>query len=118
MGRRVGIPFGRTRHCPVLAPRPLACSFRAGPVFRPADRHGRVAERLSGEAVSLIVSGRVAATGIDPTGFSGQSLCAGFATSAAQASVSALKIRSQTRHTSDVMLARYVRDGELFVAEG
>ena len=37
------------------------------------------------------------------------------ATSAAHAGVSTLKIRSQTDHASDAMLARYVRDGELFV---
>jgi integrase len=117
-GRKVGIPFGRTRLCPVLAlDEWLAISrIEAGPIFRPVDRHGRIAsERLSGEAVLLIVKERVAATGIDPTGFSGHSLRAGFATSAVQAGVSTLKIRSQTGHASDAMLARYVRDGELFV---
>jgi integrase len=117
-GRKGGIPFGRTRHCPVLTlDRWLASSrIETGPVFRPVDRHGRVAsERLSGEAVSLIVKKRVAAAGIDPTGFSGHSLRAGFATSAVQAGVSTLKIRSQTGHASDAMLTRYVRDGELFV---
>jgi hypothetical protein len=57
---------------------------------------------------------RVAA-GIDPTGFSGHSLRAGFATSAVQAGASTVKIRSQTGHASDIMLARYIRDGEIFV---
>ena len=117
-GRKVGIPFGRTRHCPVLAlDRWLVVSgIEVGPVFRPVDRHGRVAaERLSGQAVSLIVKERVAAAGIDPTDFSGHSLRAGFATSAVQAGVSTLKIRAQTGHASDAMLGRYVRDGELFV---
>jgi hypothetical protein len=42
-------------------------------------------------------------------------LRAGFATSAVKAGVSTLKIRSQTGHASDAMLARYVRDSELFV---
>ena len=65
-------------------------------------RHGRVAaRRLSGEAVSLTVKERVAAAGIDPTGFSGHSLRAGFATSAVQAEVPTLKIRGQTGHASD-----------------
>ncbi len=117
-GRKVGIPFGRTRHCPVLALDHwlVVSAIEAGPVFRPVDRHGRVAsERLSGEALSLIVKERVAAAGIDPTGFSGHSLRAGFATSAVQAGVSTLKIRGQTGHASDAMLARCVRDGELFV---
>ena len=117
-GRTVGVPFGRTRHCAVLAlDHWLAVSgIEAGPVFRPVDRHGRVASaRLSGEAVSLTVKERVAAAGTDPTDFSGHSLRAGFATSAVQAGVSMLKIRSQTGHASDAMVVRYVRDGELFV---
>jgi len=57
----------------------------------------------------------VATANIDPTGFSGHSLRAGFATSAVQQGISTLKIRSQTGHASDAMLARYVRDGELFI---
>jgi integrase len=73
------------------------------------------ADRLSGEAVCIVVRERVAAAGCDPSGFSGHSLRAGFATSAAQAGVSTLKIRAQTGHASDAMVSRYVRDGELFV---
>jgi len=117
-GRRIGLPFGRTRHCPILAfDNWLALSgIDAGPVFRPVDRHNRIASaRLSGEAVSLVVKERVAVARIDPAGYSGHSLRAGFATSAAQAGVSAFKIRAQTGHASDAMLARYVRDGELFL---
>ena len=117
-GRKVGIPLGRTRHCPVLAfERWLTVAgIDEGPVFRPVDRHGRVAaDRLSGEAVSMVVKERVAAAGINHTDFSGHSLRAGFATSAAQAGVSSLRIRAQTGHASDAMLARYIRDGELFV---
>ena len=74
------------------------------------DRHGR----LSGEAVSLVVQERVAAVGLDPSPYSGHSLRAGLATSAAQAGVLTSRIRAQTRHASDAMLARYVREGELF----
>lgn len=117
-GRKLGIPHGRTRYCPVVAfDQWLAMSgVIAGPIFRPVDRHGRIhSERLSGEAVSLVVRACAAAAGFDPTGYSGHSLRAGFATSAAQAGVSSLKIRSQTGHASDAMLARYVRDSELFV---
>ena len=65
--------------------------------------------------LSLIIKERVTVASIDPSGFSGHSLRAGFATSAVQAGVSTLKIRSQTGHASDAMLARYVRDGELFI---
>jgi integrase len=117
-GRKVGIPHGRTKHCPVVALEKWlsAAAIENGPIFRPVDRRGRIAvERLSAEAVSLTVKGRVAAAGIDSSGFSGHSLRAGFATSATQAGASSLKIRAQTGHASDAMLARYVRDAEVFV---
>jgi integrase len=117
-GRKVGIPFGRTRHCPILALDHwlVVSGIDHGSIFRPVDRHGRVAaERLSGEAVSLVIKERAAAVGIDPAGYSGHSLRAGFATSAAQQGVSSLKIRAQTGHRSDAMLGRYVRDAALFV---
>ena len=87
-----------------------------GSIFRKIDRHGRIgAKPLSGEAVGLIVRERLRAAGIDPEGYSGHSLRAGLATSAAQAGVSGWKIRQQTGHASEAMLARYIRDGELFV---
>jgi integrase len=117
-GRKIGIPFGRTIHCPVRALENWLSNARVedGPVFRPVDRHGRVsASRLSGEAVSLILRERVAAAGFDPSGYSGHSLRAGFATSATRAGVSTFKIRQQTGHASDAMLSRYVREGELFL---
>ena len=113
VGRKIGIPFGRTIHCPVRALENWLSAARIedGPVFRPVDRHGRVSGRLSGEAVSLIIRGRMSAAGFDPTGYSGHSLRAGFATSATRAGVSTFKIRQQTGHASDAMLSRYVREG-------
>jgi integrase len=117
VGRKIGIPFGRTIHCPVKAVENWLSIARIedGPVFRPVDRHGRLAGRLSGEAVALILRDRMAAAGFDPQGYSGHSLRAGFATSATRAGVSTFKIRQQTGHASDAMLSRYVRDGELFL---
>jgi integrase len=118
VGRKIGVPFGRTVYCPISALEIWlnAAQIEAGPVFRPVDRHGRTcASRLSGEAVSLIVRDQMAAAGFDPTGYSGHSLRAGFATSATRAGVSTFKIRQQTGHASDTMLSRYVRDGELFL---
>ncbi len=117
-GRKIGIPHGRTRYCPVVALDAwlTLSGIQNGPIFRPVDRHGRIhPERLSGEAVSLVIQERLATAGINPTGYSGHSLRAGFATSAAQAGVSSVKIRAQTGHASDIMLARYIRDGELFM---
>jgi integrase len=117
-GRRVGIPFGRTRWCPVAAlDRWIeTAGIESGPIFRRVDRHGRIAvTAISPEAVCIVVRERVAAAGLDPAGYSGHSLRAGLATSAVQAGVSTLKVRAQTGHASDAMLARYVRDGEMFV---
>lgn len=116
-GRKIGIPHGRGRWCPVTALEQWKAAARVteGAIFRPIDRHERVAlKRLSGEAVCLVVRERVRAAGIDPANYSGHSLRAGLATSAARAGVSPWKIRQQTGHTSDAMLNRYVRDGELF----
>jgi integrase len=116
-GEKIGIPLGRTQWCPVFALVAWleASGITEGPVFRPVDRHGCVEHmRLSGEAVGLIVRERIAAAGLDPTCYPGHSLRAGLATSAAQAGVPTWKIRAQTRHASDAMLGRYVREGSLF----
>ena len=116
-GRKIGIPLGRTAHCPVAAAERwiTVATIAVGPVFRPVHRHGRVQPgSLSGEAVRLIIRERVAAVGLDPASCSGHSLRAGFATSAAIAGVASRAIRRQTGHASDAMLARYVQDGELF----
>ena len=117
VGRKIGIPHGRGRWCPVAALEQwrAASGITEGAMFRPVDRHHRVGpKRLSAEAVCLVVRERVQAAGISPKGYSGHSLRAGLATSAAQAGVSSWKIRQQTGHASDAMLSRYIRDGELF----
>ena len=116
-GRKIGIPFGRTHWCPVAAlDKWLARSgITEGAVFRPIDRHSNISDdRLSGEAISLIIKERAEAAGLDPIRYSGHSLRAGLATSAAQAGVSSFKIRQQTGHASDAMLARYIRDADMF----
>jgi len=116
-GRQLGIPHGRGLHCPVKALEQwLATSaIVSGPLFRPINKGGSFSEkRLSGEAVSLIIKHRLAASGIDTSGFSGHSLRAGYATSAAVAGAPLWKIRMQTRHATDQGVARYVRTGKLF----
>lgn len=117
-GRKIGIPHGRTRHCPVAAITEwqTRSGIAEGAIFHPINRHGQLQpERLSGDAISEVIRERLADVGIEPEGYSGHSLRAGFATSAAQAGVSTIKIRQQTGHASDAMLSRYIRDGELFV---
>lgn len=117
-GRKIGIPYARGRHCPVKALRAWIseASISDGPIFRPVDRHGIISiTALSGQAVSLMIKERMSVARLDPTGFSGHSLRSGFVTSAAKAGISSWKIRQQTGHASDAMLARYIRDTEMFV---
>jgi len=116
-GRKIGIPLGRTRHCPVAA----LTAWRnvladgTGALFRPVDRHGNISnDRIRSDAVSEILRGRIRKAGIAPDGYSGHSLRAGLATSAIKAGVPTYKVRAQTGHASDAMLSRYVRDGEMF----
>lgn len=116
-GRTIAVPFGRTRHCPVTALKAWLglTERREGPIFVFIDKHGNLSSwRISGEAVSHVVKTRIAAAGYDPTLFSGHSLRAGFATSAAQAGASTHKIRQVTGHRSEASLARYIRDADLF----
>jgi integrase len=116
-GHNIAIPYGRSRWCPVacLDAWSSASGVAESAIFRPVDRHGRVQPtRLSGEAVSILIRQRIAAAGLDPTGYSGHSLRAGLATSAAQAGVPAWRIKAQTRHASEATLAHYIRQAELF----
>ncbi|WLR96572.1 site-specific integrase [Shinella sumterensis] len=116
-GRTIAVPFGRTRHCPVATLKDWLelAERREGPIFVYIDKHGNLSSwRISGEAVSHVVKTRIAAAGYDPILFSGHSLRAGFATSAAQAGASTHKIRQVTGHRSDASLARYIRDADLF----
>ncbi len=116
-GRKVAIPFARGAVCALFSLKAWleAAGITEGPVFRAVDRHGRVAgTRLSGEAVAVVVKTRAEAAGLNPARYSGHSLRAGLATSAAAAGVPTYKIRQQTGHASDAMLGRYIRGGELF----
>lgn len=116
-GRKIAIPHGRTRWCPVhhLTDWLAHARIEQGPIFRSIDRHGHISQaRLSNEAASTIIKKRVAAAGFNSANYSGHSLRAGLATSAAMAGASAWKIRQQTGHASDAMLNRYIRDGDMF----
>ncbi|MDO6800639.1 site-specific integrase [Shimia thalassica] len=116
-GRKIGIPIGRTRHCPVSALSVWlgVLSVENGPIFRPVDRHGNLQpNRLRSDAISTILRNRLAKAGIASEGYSGHSLRAGLATSAIKAGVPTYKVRAQTGHASDLMLSRYVRDAGLF----
>ena len=116
-GRRIGIPSWTEAHCPAGALDQWL--FRAGisngPVFRAVNRHGQVGTgRLSAATVCSVVKERLGALGIDPSGFTGHSLRAGFVTSSARAGVPHHKIQQQTGHRSLASLGRYVREVDLF----
>lgn len=104
-GRKIGVPLGRTLHCPVAA---LAAWRKAsggddGPIFRPVDRHGHVQpDRLRSDAVSTILRYRLSVAGIDSEGYSGHGMRAGLATSTIKAGVPTCKVRAQPGHASDL----------------
>ena len=117
-GQRLGLPHGR--HPDTCPTRALAAWTRHLPtrgaaLFRAVDRHGNLAHRhLSGRAIAEIIKRRVAAAGLDPECYSGHSLRAGFATSAAAAGATETAIARQTRHRSMQVLRGYIREGDLF----
>ena len=100
------------------------------PVFRGVANTNKIAtERLTAHSVSRIVKramrdlarrrGKSAAEAKDLVRrFSGHSLRAGYATSAAAADVPALRIQQHTRHKSADMVARYVRESDKWSKSG
>ena len=117
-GQRLGLPHGR--HYDTCPTRALAAWTRHLPadgdaLFRAVDRHGNIANRhLAGRASADIIKRRAAAAGLDPDRYSGHSLRAGFATSAAAAGATEIAIARQTRHRSMDVLRGYIREGDLF----
>ena len=103
--------------CPVAALEAwlVAAGIDEGPVFRAVDRHGRIGAAVPNDrAVARVVQKLAAVLGLDASLYSGHSLRAGLATSAAMNGVEERRIAKQTRHRSAVV-RRYIRDGEVFV---
>lgn len=118
MGRKVGIPFGRTRACPVKALRAWLdrAGVVTGPLFRPVSKGGHVGSRaLTDQSVNLVLRKCASRVGLSCERLSGHSLRAGLVTSAAKAGVSSWKIRQQTGHRSEAMLQRYIREADIFI---
>lgn len=115
-GQKVGIPFGRSKVCPVQAIKNWldASGITTGPVFRAVEKGTVTSHALCDRTVANIVKAYAKEAGLDPANYSGHSLRAGLATSAAEHGFSSWEIRRQTRHASDAMLQRYIRLGSLF----
>lgn len=116
-GRKIGIPVGRGRICPVgsVGNWIKNANIEYGYLFRSIAKGGKVSnEPLSDRAISDIIKSYAQKAGLDPSRYSGHSLRAGLATSAAQNGISSWKIRAQTGHKTEAMLARYIRDGDIF----
>jgi len=116
-GRIVAIPKLRGRLCAVAAVERWidTAEISHGAVFLRLTRSGKVSRhRLDAGYVSLLLKHRLRAIGIEATHYSAHSLRAGLVTEAAKAGVPAWKIRQQTGHKTDQMVARYVRDADLW----
>ena len=117
LGRKVAIPLARGAVCAVQALKEWisVSGISQGPIFRAITRHGKIDKNaLSAQTVARVVKARTTAIGLDGTKFSGHSLRVGLVTSAVQAGVSVWKIKQQTGHRTDAMLARYIRDANIF----
>ena len=118
-GRRIALPFGiDPMTCPVRALQKWTevAGVAEGAIFRPVNRGGRVGtSRLTDQTVGLVVKRCASLAGLDATRFSGHSLRAGFATTAAAAGANERAICNQTGHRSTAVLRRYVRHGTVFI---
>lgn len=111
----IAVPYGSDpKTCPVRSLRTWidAAGITDGHLFRSVNRHGQVSQgHLTDRVVAMVVKRLGEKIGLDPANLAGHSLRAGFATSAARAGAPSHSIRRQTRHKSDAMLSRYIRQG-------
>jgi site-specific recombinase XerD len=117
-GTTVALPYGSTAAtCPVRSYGTwiAAAGLQTGPAFRSVDRHGRVGEgRMNAGSVARLIKRAAEAAGLDPAGYAGHSLRAGFATQAFLNGAAEVSIMRQTRHKSLNTLRKYIRDRSLF----
>lgn len=116
-GRKIGVPFAHGEVCPVLTTQQYikASALTLGPLFRPMKSKTHLGtSRLTATSIAIIIKLKAELAGYNPSLFSGHSLRAGFATTAAQLDVATWSIMQQTGHRSHKSLQRYIRDTSLF----
>jgi integrase len=117
-GRAVPVPFIHEEFCPVRALRLwlYVADIRSGPIFvqigQGLDDTRR--RRIAPRTITTTVKKWAKRAGYDPRNYSGHSLRAGFATSAAAAGVHSRDIMKITGHRSAATMEGYVRDGTHF----
>ncbi len=119
VGVEIAITRGRTADtCAVAAfvDWKKSSGLTDGPVFRRIRRGGVSigSDQLTDRAVADIVKRMAGLAGLDPNLYSGHSLRAGLATSAALAGAQLTSIMRQTRHVSPTVASSYVRDANLW----
>lgn len=107
VGRSVALPWGQAVACPVRLLRTWIsrASINGGSLFRSIAKGGRLGTKISSDAINSIVQARFSAIGISVGAVSSHGLRSGFVTSAVQREVGSLKIKQQTGHKSDAMVA-------------
>jgi len=117
VGRDVFIPKNKGRLCAMAALRRwlrTSC-IENGALFRRVTAYSTVGKTaITPGAIALIIKRYVSRIGLDANAYSGHSLRAGLVTSAAVAGAASWQIRTQTGHKSDAMIARYIRQAELY----
>lgn len=116
-GRVLGIPYGsRSESCPVSAYQDWlhASGISSGALFRGVSTQGKLLTRLSDKGVARAVKRAAEKAGLDSACYSGHSLRAGLATSAASGGAYDRDIMRQTGHKRVETLHRYIRKEELF----
>ena len=117
-GRDIGVPRGHAGTCPVAALRAWL-GIRgdlAGPLFSRLHGSKPTGQRLHPNRIGAIVKAAVQSIGLDPAGFAGHSLRAGFVTEAGERGAGELLIAAQTGHRSMSVLRLYFRRRNLFKA--
>ena len=116
-GREVAIPYGSSPcTCPVRALQDWinVAKLQNGPLFVPINRHGQKSSNaMTSHAVAVIIK-KHAPNKEMAIEFSGHSLRAGFATTAAMAGVQEYAIMKQTGHKRSDTLKKYIRSRDLW----